>query len=192
MSGKTYVSFKTNRGVAVYPRLDKAYSFDMGKNRSMPDPDGQLETGMTMSSEDAEPLIASITEAVKKSGITPEHLPYKVDKETKTVTFKLKAYGKTKEGVATRIPHRDGKANMLPSSFTLTAGSEFKASGYISVARKGARLNLKEIQVLKYVPAASTFEAEDDGWVYEGEPDNNNEMDSTIDNDAGTSKDLDF
>lgn len=181
MSSKTYVNFKTPRGVVQYPRLDKPYRFDMAQNRSVPDPDGQFETGLVISKADAKPLIDAIDLAIEKSGVKPNHLPYKEDKENGTVIFKLKAYGKTKDGKPTKLMYRDSKLKELPSSFVPNAGSEIYASGYVSVAKMGARLNLKEIQVLKYVAKPTVFSEEEDGFEYDGEDYNdNNETETTV------------
>ena len=170
-----YHSFVSPRGTFRYPKLDQPYSFNTKLNKSMPDPEGQFEATLVLSNEDAFAFIKKIHEAIKDSGIDPSNLPYKkvadrdTGKPTGEVEFKFKAYGRDKNGSPQRIKFFDAKAKPIKGAdFTLTSGSEGKIEGYISVAKLGARLNIRGVQVLALVERASAFTAEDDGFVYDG------------------------
>lgn len=170
-----YHSFVSPRGTFRYPKLDQPYSFNTKLNKSMPDPEGQFEATLVLSNEDAIPFIKKVQEAIKDSGIEPANLPYKkvtdrdTGKPTGEVEFKFKAYGRDKNGSPQRIKFFDAKAKPIKSSsFALTSGSEGKIEGYISVAKLGARLNIRGVQVLALIERASAFTAEDDGFVYDG------------------------
>lgn len=171
-----YTNFVSPRGTAKYPKTDQPYSFSNKLNKSVPDADGQYELTTIMDAETAAPFVKLIQQAIKESGIEPTNLPFKkvMDKDTKKPTgeveFKFKAYGKDKNGKAARLKFFDAKAKPMPSNFPLTSGSIVKVGGWVSVAKLGARLNIREIQVIKYVEQASSFTAEEDedAFAYEG------------------------
>lgn len=177
MSNK-YVDFMSPKGTAKYPKLDQPYSWSDAQNKSVPDPNGQYEVRVLVPSEQAQPLIETIKKAVTESGLKPKHLPYKkaVDKdtgeETGYVEFVFRAYGKTKAGGANKIKFVDAKTNPMPSTFRLTSGSTIKVSGYVSVAKMGARLNIRGVQVINLVESSlNGFKAEE-GYEYDGEEEN--------------------
>ena len=171
-----YTNFVSPRGTAKYPKTDQPYSFNQKLNKSMPDPDGQYELAVVMDAETAAPFVKLVQQAIKESGIDPTNLPFKkvVDKDTKKPTgeveFKFKAYGKDANGKPQRLKFFDAKAKPMPTNFPLTSGSSVKVEGWVSVAKLGARLNIRGIQVLKYVEQASGFTAEEDedAFSYEG------------------------
>lgn len=175
MAKKQYVDFVSPRGTAKYPRCDQPYSFNQRLKRSQPDPEGQFELTLLMSPDDAGVIKKKVEEAIKIEGIKPNNLPYKKEvdkdtgKDTGLIEVKFKAYGKKKDGTANRIKFVDAKGNALPSSFRLTSGSVVKAAGYVSVAQLGARLNLRSVQVINYVPYEDTSNpfTEEDGFVYD-------------------------
>ena len=179
---KQYVNYVSPRGTAKWPKLDQPYSFNQSQNRSIADPDGQYEMALIMSPEDASLVKKLVEEAISQEGIKPTNLPYKkeIDKDTKKETgdieVKFKAYGKKKDGSKNRIQFVDAKGNPLPASFRLTSGSVVKAAGYISVAKLGARLNLRKVQVLQYAKPQddNPFEAEE-GFEYDEDDFDNNE-----------------
>ena len=144
-------------GTAKWPRLDQPYSWNDAAGRNMPDPDGQYECLIAVSKKDAQPLIAAIDSASKEAGFKPKHLPYKpeIDKETGEETgnieFKFKAYGRKKDGSKNRVLMFDSKGRPVSSAVRLTNGSTIRCLGYITVARLGARLNLKEVQIIDLV-----------------------------------------
>lgn len=157
MSKTPITNFKTPRGTAKYPRLDQPYTWNDAANKSMPDPEGQFETKLLIPEKEAKPLIKVIEGAIAESGIKPKHLPWKaeIDKDTDEPTgnieFSLKRYGLSKEGKKNKIAYFDARGAMIKSDIDLTAGSTVIMSGWVSVAKMGARLNLKAIQVIKLI-----------------------------------------
>ena len=176
MSNK-YVDFVSPKGTAKYPKLDQPYKWSDAQNRSVPDPDGQFEVRVLVPADQAEPLIATIKKAIADSGMKPKHLPFKkavdkaTDEETGDIEFVFRAYGKTKQGGPNKLKFVDAKMNLMPSSFRLTSGSIIKISGYISVAKMGARLNMRGIQVISLAQSSDGFSVED-GYEYEAEEEN--------------------
>ena len=176
------VSFITPKGVAKWPRLDQPYSWSESAQRNVPDADGQYETMLLIPEKDAKPLLDLIKQAIDQSGIKPKNLPYKKEQDKETgeytgnIEFKLKAYGKSKEGGPNKIKFFDSKGRMVPSTLYLTSGSTIRCLGWISVAKMGARLNLREVQVINLIERqAMGFDAVEGGFIYDGEdePDNN-------------------
>jgi len=168
-----YVNFTSPKGTAKYPKLDQSYTYNNSVGRSMPDPEGQYEVALIMSKADFAPFKKVIDEAITQSGMKPQHLPYKkeIDKdtgeETSNVEVKFKAYGKNKDGRKNRIPFCDAKTNPMPSNLALSSGSVIKVEGWVSVAKLGARLNIRSVQVFSLAQRSSAFKAED-GYEYDG------------------------
>ena len=185
-----FINFTSPRGTAKYPKTDKPYSWSNAQNRSVADPDGQYELVLLMSEGEAKTLKATLKEAIDESGIKPQNVPFKkevdkdTDAETGNVEVKFKAYGKRKDGTVNKIKFVDAKLNPLPSSFKLTSGSIVKVDGYISVAKLGARFNIRGVQVINLAADSygTSFEAED-GYEYDGE-----EEEITTETTVGTSK----
>ena len=173
MSNK-YIDFVSPKGTAKYPKLDQPYKWSDAQNRSVADPDGQYEVRLLVPADQAEPLIATIKKAITESGMKPKHLPFKkavdkaTDEETGDIEFVFRAYGKNKNGGPNKIKFFDAKMNTIPSSFRLTSGSIIKVSGYVSVAKMGARLNMREVQVINLAASSSGFTVEE-GYQYEAE-----------------------
>lgn len=169
-----YVNFVSPRGTAKYPKTDQPYSFNQKMNKSVPDPDGQYELQVIMDAETAAPFVKLVQQAINDSGIEPQNLPFKkvVDKDTKKPTgeveFKFKAYGKDNNGKSQRLKFFDAKAKPMPTNFALTSGSVVRVEGWVSVAKLGARLNMRGVQIISLAEAQSSFTAEDDGFEYEG------------------------
>lgn len=198
MSNKNYVNFVSPKGTAKYPRLDQPYAWSNAQNRSVPDPEGQFELVVVMSESEAASMKKALKEAVEKSGIKPQNTPIKkeIDKDTGeptgNVEIKMKAYGKRKDGSPNAIRFFDAKARPMPSNFRLTSGSVVRAEGYISVAKLGARFNLRSVQVIDLAEQASTFAVED-GYEYDGEEEINNiTTETTVGNVASNPDDEDF
>lgn len=172
---KQYVQFVSPKGVAKFPMLHVARRFDNAQNRSVPDPNGQYEMTLLLSPEDAGEMKKKVDEASKLAGIKPNTVPFKkeidkdTDKETGLIEVKLKAYGMKKDGTTNRIVFVDAKKNKLSTDFVLTSGSVVKVAGYVSVAKLGARLNLRTVQVIDYAEpvAKDTPFDEEDGYVAE-------------------------
>jgi hypothetical protein len=190
-----YINYTSPKGSAKYPKLDQPYSWSQTQNRSVPDADGQYELVLIMPAADFKPLKALLDEAIEQSGIKPQNVPYKkeMDKDTGEATgnveVKFKAYGKRKDGSKNTVKFFDAKARPMPSNYALTSGSVVKAEGWISVAKMGARLNLRGVQVISLADRGSAFAAED-GYEYEGDDEetNNNNETAQVTND----KDFDF
>lgn len=166
-------NFVSPRGTAKYPKLDQPYSYNTKAGRSMPDPDGQYEVVVTMPNAEAAPFVKKIQAVIEDSGIDPTNLPYKQvkDKDTKKPTgeteFKFKDYGKAKDGSPKKIKFFDRKGKLIPKGVSLTGGSVIKIDGYITVAKLGARLNIKGVQVISLAEASSGFTEEDGDFEYE-------------------------
>ena len=169
-----YVNFVSPRGTAKYPKTDQPYSFNQKMNKSVHDPDGQYELQIITDAETAAPFLKLVQQAIKDSGIEPQNLPFKkvVDKDTNKPTgeieFKFKAYGKDNNGKSQRLKFFDAKAKPMPTNFALTSGSVVRVDGWVSVAKLGARLNMRGVQIISLAEAQSSFTAEDDGFEYEG------------------------
>jgi hypothetical protein len=192
-----YVNFVSPRGTAKYPKTDQPYSWSNAQNRSVPDADGQFELVTIMSSDDFKPFKKVLDEAIAQSGLKPQNLPYKkeIDKDTGeptgNVEVKFKAYGKTKTGELSKIKFVDAKARPMPSNFPLTSGSVVKVDGYVSVAKLGARLNMRAVQVISLAEGSSSFTAED-GFEWDGEQENKAETTVGSHNEKASDDNLDF
>ena len=176
MTTKKLTNFITPKGIAKWPRLDQPYSWNEAAGRNMPDPDGQYECLMAVSKQDAQSLLAAIDVASKEAGFKPKHLPFKseIDKETGEETgnieFKFKAYGKKRDGSKNRVLFFDAKGRPVPADVRLTTGSTIRCLGYITVARLGARLNLKEIQIIDLAEQmGSGFNEVEGSFVFDDE-----------------------
>lgn len=185
------VQFKTARGLALYPHLDRLYAWNDAANKSMPHPDGDYDTKLIVSAKEAAPMIELIKQTIKDAGIKPKFLPFsdEIDKETgeKTgnVIFTLKRYGKSQDGKLNKIGFFDAKGRMIQRTIEITTGSTIICSGWISVSAKSARLNLKNVQIIKLIERQldgfdpveddDAFVADDDAtdneFVNEEEPD---------------------
>lgn len=190
MANNKFVDFVSPRGTAKYPRLHEARSWNQAANKSVPDPDGQYELTLLMTPEDAAVLKKKVAEASQLAGVKPKSIPFneEVDKDTQKETglieVKFKAYGKKKDGSTNRVAMFDAKKHMLPADFTLTSGSVVKAAGYVSVAKLGARLNLRSVQVIDYVePVPSNPFDEEDGFAVSNNENNGSHNEETDEGD---------
>lgn len=172
-----YTNFISPRGTAKYPKTSTPMSWSQAQNRSVPDADGQYEMKIVVASAVAAPFVKVIQAAIKESGITPKNVPFKklMEQDGKTPTgfveFTFKAYGKKKDGTVNKINFFDGKAKPA-KGLELTSGSEVKVSGYISVAKLGARLTMRDVQVLKLAEAdagPNPFQAEEGAYEFDNE-----------------------
>jgi hypothetical protein len=149
---KKYVKYKTPIGISVYPKLHKAYKWDEASERSLPNPDGDLSTRLAIPAKEAQPLIDTIKGAIKESGIKPKHLPWedeeKDGEKTGNVLFKLKAYGKTRDGEINKIKFFDADGTAIKGIVHVTGGSRIRLLGWISIAKMGCRLNIRECQII--------------------------------------------
>lgn len=191
------ISFVSPRGTAKYPKVDQPYSWSNAQNRSVPDPEGQYELNIVMSEKDATPIKEAVKEAIKLAGIKPTNLPFKkeIDKDTQAETgnveVKFKAYGKRKDGSLNKLKFVDAKLGPMPSNFRLTSGSVVKVDSYVTVAKLGARLNIRAIQVLDLAPeSGSTNFTQEEGFSYEEDDTTETTVGTT--NEETNSDDLDF
>lgn len=173
------------RGIAVYPKTDQGYTWSEAKNRSLPDPAGKYECKVTVDLNAAQAAIAKIKEMI--SGKVKK-LPYEINEEENTVTFKTGNKAQDKDGKKKSMPHFDSKGRPLPSKFRLTSGSEviltvhpyqYKAQG------GGITLYLDTVQVVKYIPfqagPGAVEDADDDSFVYEDDEDDTEAGDTADD-----------
>jgi len=199
-----YTNFVSPKGTAKYPKTSVPMSWSQALNRSVNDPDGQYELKVVMPSATAAPFVKLIQAAIKDSGIDPKNVPFKkvLDKDTKKPTgdveFSFKAYGKKKDGGVNKLNFFDGRAKPA-KGLELTSGSEVKVSGYISVAKLGARLSMRDIQVLSLAEADSgpnPFSAEEGAFEFDENSVTTADEDDSIpfSDDTGTTEDdgIDF
>lgn len=196
---KTYLKYTTPVGIAVYPKLDKPYQWDDASERSLPNPDGQMETKLAVSSKEAQPLIDLVKKAIKESGIKPKHLPYedevKDGEKTGNVLFRLKAYGKTKDGEPNKLKFFDSDGVQIPGVVRVTGGSRIRLLGWISVAKMGCRLNIREVQIIDLAELegegfdavkGGSFKRSDLGEDTDVPTDNDNDNDEETSNETET------
>jgi hypothetical protein len=150
---KVFANFTTPVGVAKYPKLSVPHKWDEALERSVPHEDGELSTDLIVSKKNAAPLITLITETIEASGVKPKYLPYKdelddEDEPTGNIQFKLKAYGKRKDGTKNKVIYFDTNGKPVKADVDLTFGSEVRFLGWISVSKMGCRLNIREAQII--------------------------------------------
>lgn len=180
-------NFVSPFGVAVYPKLDKPYTYNAATKRSEPDPEnGKFELKLRLTPEQAAPLITEIKEYAKSEGLDLDEVknwPFKdeKDKATKKKTgFVIVKFGnkaKAKTGLPNRIKHVDARGNVLPSGFKLTSGSVVRASGFMMAFEQldgGVSLRISQVQIKKLADAGDgpTLEAieDEDAFEYDGSP----------------------
>ena len=149
----TKINFRTNEGRARYPRLTQA-----------DDLDDKYKTGLIMSHEDAEPLMAMCVKAGEEA-FGPKNsdklkMPFKVDEETGDVIFTMKTKYEPKFVDAKTTPIHFADAPQIYS------GSRLKCVGTIgewemSKTNKGINLNLNKVQIIEL--SDGQYDDEDDG-----------------------------
>lgn len=196
------------RGIASYPKLHKAHKWDDAKNRSVPDPNGEYETGIVLSEEDASKLQANVKQWAKDNNHKPKKWPWRpeIDKateeETGRVIFTAKQYAKDQDGEERKIPHVDAGGKPLPANFRLTGGSTIVAKvrpSFYKAQGGGIKLYLDAVQVVAYVEYENDhgFSAQE-GYRASGEDtaDDEDEGDDSSDNneseDKSENSDTDF
>lgn len=171
------------RGIARYPKTDKAYKFDQAQRKSVPDEDGKLQIEVVVKPDASDKYKGILSDFVKENGKKLEKLknhPFKAevdketDEETGNVIFSAWQYGKSKDGKIRKMAHFDSKGKPLPSDFRLTSGSEViiaVRANYYETLGGGVNLYLDGVQVVKYRdrdgnPGFGALD-EDDGYVRE-------------------------
>lgn len=179
------------RGIARYPKTDRAYKFDKAAKRSVPDPEGKLSIEVIVDGEVAKSIEDKIKAHAKEGGLkiaTVKNWPFadELDKEnddepTGRIVFKAWQYGSNKDGTIRKMGHFDSRGKALPSTFRLTSGSEVIIAVRPNAFKElggGVNLYLDGVQVVKYVPYQGGnpgFGAVGDGEYY---ADDENEGDS--------------
>lgn len=152
------------RGIARYPKTDRAYKFDKAASKSVPDPTGKLSIEVILEGDKAEPFKEKIKAYAKESGLklaTVKNWPFadELDKDnddepTGRVVFKAWQYGSNRDGSIRTMAHFDSQGKKLPKDFKLTAGSEVIIAVHPNAFKElggGANLYLDGVQVVKYV-----------------------------------------
>jgi hypothetical protein len=160
MTTKTKAPKLFIRGVARFPKTDKAYSYSKEQKKSIPDPKGKLSVEVIVSAEAARRFQTQIEDYAKSEGLKkPKNWPFSAevdkdtDEETGNVIFKAWQYGQSKDGAPRRMGHFDSRGKPLPSSFRLTSGSEIiigvRPNAYKELGG-GVNLYLDGVQVVRY------------------------------------------
>ena len=184
MAKKNYTRFNINNVEAMYPRLDKPYSFNSMQNKSVPcdvfDDGAAYEVNFNMTKEQAADLyknmVSAWNEGKEASWADKFDMPFKkLDDGRFQGKSKLKAaYGKN----ATRTPAQyDAKSIKLDDDFQLTSGSTVNINvelvPYSMTSSAGVSLRLRAIQVvaLSEMAESNPF-GEVDGYSSATEDDN--------------------
>ena len=184
MAKKNYTRFNINNVEAMYPRLDKPYSFNSMQNKSVPcdvfDDGAAYEVNFNMTKEQAADLyknmVSAWNEGKEASWADKFDMPFKkLDDGRFQGKSKLKAaYGKN----ATRTPAQyDAKSIKLDDDFQLTSGSTVNINvelvPYSTSTQFGISLRIRAVQVvsLAEMPEANPF-GEVDGYSAKTEDDN--------------------
>lgn len=194
MANKKYI---TPRGIAKYPKTDKGYKWNDSANRNTPDPDGEYMLDLIVSEEGLAPIKRVVETFLKEGNLKAKNKPWQKNKdkdgtELDTYIVKFKQYAKNQDGSKRVLPHFDAKARKLPEDFMLTNGSTVAVQYhpfYYKAQGGGVKLYLDSIQVIDYVQweGSSPFDAVDDGFTYEGETDNSDYDEDTINEDEDDS-----
>lgn len=184
-------AFQLPAGDAVYPKLDRPYTYDKAKQRSFPDPKGKYSTGVAVDAEVAGPTIAKLKAFAKEAGLkSVKNWPFKDEQDKETgeptgrVIFNMKAYGSFQDGSPKKLPKFDAKASPLPADFRVTGGSTVRCRVIPNVYKElggGVKLTVTHVQVLTLADNTyNPFEAEGDGFTYDGEATEANEDDNNV------------
>lgn len=187
------IKFSTARGIAVRPRCDRAYKWNDGAKKFLPDDEeGKFELKIALSPEDAQPIIDVVEKARIDAGLKKmKNLPYsnevdyKTEEETGRILVSFSQNGKDRNGNSIFVPHFDSKGRPLPKKFQLTAGSEIRVQSHTyayTTLGGGVKLFLDGIQVIKYVERNQVqFDAVEDGFDYVAEDGDENVSDTVSD-----------
>ena len=163
-------TFKTTKGIAMYPWLNKAdYQFDSN---------GQFKVNLRVSKADAKQLMDATKEAAAAAfgdKASKAKLPFKTDEETGDIIIVTKSKFKPKFMDSTGALISE---NNVPPIY---GGSTLKLAGtvypYSAGGNVGVSLQLAGVQIIELSEGSNggiTFEAEGDGFVAAND---NNEID---------------
>jgi len=155
------LAFKTTKGIAMYPWLNKAdYQFDSN---------GQFKVNLRVSKEDANELMEQARLAAKETfgaKAANAQLPFKTDEDTGEIVIV------TKSKFQPKFVDSTGQligANNVPQIY---GGSTLKLAGtiypYTAGGRMGVSLQLAGVQIIELSEGSAAgiaFEAEDGGFV---------------------------
>ena len=159
---RTKINFRSNAGRARYPRLTK-----------VDDLDDKYKTGLIMSPEDADGLMAACVAAGEEAFGPKDRdklkMPFKIDEETGDVIFTMKTKFEPKFiDAATNVIHFDD----APAIYS---GSTLKVLGTIgdwemSKVNKGINLSITKVQIIDLVDSYGDdgddgFDAVEGGYV---------------------------
>lgn len=186
---KKFISFTSSVGTVQYPKLLVPHKWDEAAQKSLPNPDGDLSANLVTTRKDAQPLIDLLKQAITDFGSKPKYDSYsdELDKEnenkpTGNVVFKFKAYGKKKDGTKNSIKFFDSAGKPVNGVLAIGPGSKVRFLGYISVAKMGTRLNIRECQIIDLVERAdSGFDAYEGGtFTADDQPSDQNETSASF------------
>jgi hypothetical protein len=162
MATKKKLTFSTQKGIAMYPWLNKAdYQFDSN---------GQFKVNLKMPKDHAKDLIAQVQQAAEdefgKAEAGKARMPFKTDDDTGDLIIVTKSKFKPK------FMDSQGQLiseNNVPQIF---GGSTLKLAGtiypYVAGGNKGVSLQLAGVQIIELSEGQGggvTFGAEEGGYV---------------------------
>lgn len=198
---KKNTKFTTPRAVASYPYFNKPDTKFDEEGVYKADLKIALEDGqelIELCDKELEAFIAELTNKTgKKQNRSKFRVPYEIDEDEGTVTFKVKQNAQIK-GKPVTIVIYDSKGKRIANPPLIRGGSTVKVSGtirsYESGANKGVTLSISAVQLIKLSEGADLengdrfgFGEEDDGYSqdadqfdhepdgYEADEDDNND-----------------
>jgi len=161
MANQKKLTFKTTKGIALYPWLNKAdYQFDSN---------GQFKVNLRVSKAEAKPLMDAAKQAANDAfgdKATKAKYPFKTDEETGDVIIVTKSKFKPKFMDSTGALISE---NNVPPIY---GGSTLKLAGtlypYSAGGNVGVSLQLAGVQIIELSEGSNggiTFDAEEDGFV---------------------------
>ena len=165
---------------ALWPKIDKTYTFDQSVKRSVPcgprDQGADFSIAFRMDSATAKALFVQMKgayDANKEPKWADKLVNPFVKDDNGTYTHKANLKGAYKGEVTNKPLQVDSQGTPLPDDFQLTTGSTVSIAvqliPYDFGGKQNVSLRLKAVQVIKYVPmeVRNPFGAVDGGFVME-------------------------
>jgi len=165
---------------ALWPKIDKTYTFDQSVKRSVPcgprDQGADFSIAFRMGSATAKALFVQMKDAYdanKEPKWVDKLVNPFVKDDNGTYTHKASLKGAYKGEVTNKPLQVDSQGTPLPDDFQLTTGSTVSVAvqliPYDFGGKQSVSLRLKAVQVIKYVPmeVRNPFGAVDGGFVME-------------------------
>jgi len=165
---------------ALWPKIDKTYTFDQSVKRSVPcgprDQGADFSIAFRMGSATAKALFVQMKDAYdanKEPKWVDKLVNPFVKDDNGTYTHKASLKGAYKGEVTNKPLQVDSQGTPLPDDFQLTTGSTVSIAvqliPYDFGGKQSVSLRLKAVQVIKYVPmeVRNPFGAVDGGFVME-------------------------